>query len=165
VPRTPEPSYAVPTIAPPALTAGLAQAQEADASPPAAALADHLAEPPPVEPRPGYVYSTGKFDADAGEFRPPAGYALLVARDASGYLLARIALPGPVRTCIGRGPSLLRVRVSPRADAGADFALDEQEGVEGPAAACVIDALRKDPSGWPVSVNGAERMVFDVIVR
>jgi len=163
-PRSPVASNSVTTIGLPSVPTG-GPAQEAGASPAAPALPDHLAEPPPVEPRPGYIYTTGKYDADAGDFRPPAGYALLVARGASGDVLARTTLPGRVRACIGRGPAVLRLRIAPHVDAGADFALDEQEGLEAPAAACVIDQLRKDPSRWPVPADRDEPMVFDVIVR
>jgi hypothetical protein len=160
-PRAPaqEAPYAVASVVlPPAPRA--APPDEAGAPPAAPMLAEHLGEPPTVDPR---SRARRTFDGDAGSFRPPTPYAILVARDGNGFAGNGGPPPKAVRACITSARASLRLRVAVGADGGAEVTIDEQEGLDSPAVACVVAALRKDPRRWPMPDEGA--VGFDVMVR
>jgi hypothetical protein len=162
-PRAPEAPYTVATVT---LGQGAAPAPAAreEAAPPASTLPERLGGPPPLDPRTRSVYSSGGFDADAGEFRPPSPYALLVVRDENGYVESRTPLSPSARACVGGRQALLRLRIARGRDGGPDVGIDEQEGLDASAVGCVIGVLRKDRAHWP-SFEYAPPMGLDVIVR
>jgi hypothetical protein len=155
----PEAPYAVaPVILPPVLEA--TPVEDAGPAPDAAALADQLGLPPPAES----TSTRGRsFDADSGTFRAPASYAVLVARDGNGFVGSRAALPNPMRACIPAGRAVLRLHAAVGADGGVAVAIDEQEGLDATAIACVVEKLQRDPKYRPAP--NEEPIGFEVLVR
>jgi hypothetical protein len=161
--RAPEVPYTVATVTLGQVAAPAPIARE-DAATPVSTLPERLGEPPPLDPRTRSVYSSGGFDADAGDFRPPSPYALLVVHDENGYVESRIPLSASARACVVGRPALLRLRIARGRDGGPDVGIEEQEGLDASAVGCVVGALRKDRAHWP-SFADAPPMGLDVIVR
>ena len=154
----------VPSSAPVDADSSAAPDTNTDAGTEAVVLPAHLSAPPSPTGNPSAVYS-----ADAGDFRPPAGVALLEVRNPGGGIDVHVAPPRAVRACLrGKPPVTVRIRVEPArqgSDAGPRSEIVEQEGVDAPAAACILHALEGDAVWKDALDRRRQPVLFDLIVR